>query len=170
MALNVDPCPQKKSATSHALISPIHSTPRSNSRTKCHQKKLFSFVLKFSREYVSLTSKLWTFEHITSLQKRFNIRPQCVYCSSHPLSVEKGFIKGETLRLLRTNPVNEIFELRKLEFVTRLLERGYPRELTENISAEVKFSSRNEALQNKTKRSRNVLSFITNFSPATPKT
>ena len=32
------PCPKKKSATS--LISPIHSMPRSNSRTKCHQKKI----------------------------------------------------------------------------------------------------------------------------------
>lgn len=110
------------------------------------------------------------FGRSNTLQKRFNIRTQCVYCSSHPLSVEKSFIKGETLRLLRTNPVDEIFELRKLEFLTRLLERGYPRELAENISAEVKFSSRNEALQSKTKRSRNVLSFITNLSPATPKT
>ena len=25
----------------NSFISPIHSTPRSNSRTKCHQKKLF---------------------------------------------------------------------------------------------------------------------------------
>ena len=88
--------------------------------------------------------------------------------SSHPLSVKKGFIKGETLRLLRTNSVKETFELRKLEFLTRLLERGYPRELAENILAEVKFSSRNEALQNKTKTSRNVLPFITTFNPATP--
>ena len=90
------------------------------------------------------------------------------FSSSHPLSVKKGFIKGEILRLLRTNSVKEIFELRKLEFLTCLLERGYPRELAENILAEVKFSSRNEALQNKTKTSRNVLPFITIFSPATP--
>ena len=40
-----------------------------------------------------------------------------------------GHIKGETLRLLRTNSVKETFELRKLEFLARLLERGYPREL-----------------------------------------
>ena len=69
------------------------------------------------------------------------------FSSSHPLSVKKGFITGETSRLLRTNSVKEIFELRKLEFLTCLLERGYPRELAENILAEVKFSSRNEALQ-----------------------
>ena len=101
-------------------------------------------------------------------QKRSNICTD--FCSSHPLNVKKSFIKGETLRLLRTNSVKETFESRKLEFLTRLLERGYPRELAENISAEVKFSSRNEALQNKTKTSRNVLPFIiTTFNPATPK-
>ena len=76
------------------------------------------------------------------------------FSSSHPLSVKKGFVTGETLRLLRTNPVKEIFELRKLEFL--------------NILAEVKFSSRNEALQNKAKTSRNVLPFIATFNPATP--
>ena len=90
------------------------------------------------------------------------------FSSSHPLSVKKGFVKGEALRLLRTNSVKKTFELRKLEFLTRLLARGYPRELAENILAEVKFSSRNEALQNKTKTSRNVLPFITTFNPATP--
>ena len=60
------------------------------------------------------------------------------FSSSHPLSVKKGFIKGETLRLLRTNSVKETFELRKLEFLARLLERGYPRELAENILAETR--------------------------------
>ena len=49
------------------------------------------------------------------------------FSSSHPLSVKKSFIKGDTLRLLRTNSVKETFELRKLEFLTHLLERGFPR-------------------------------------------
>ena len=79
------------------------------------------------------------------------------FSASHPLSVKKGFIKGETLRLLRINSVKESFELRKLEFLTRLLERGYPIELAENILTEVKFSSQNEALQNKTKASGKAL-------------
>jgi len=30
--------------------------------------------------------------------------------SCHPLGVKKGFIKGEALRLLRTNSLKEIFE------------------------------------------------------------
>ena len=70
--------------------------------------------------------------------------------------------------LMGTNSVKETFELRKLEFLTRLLERAYPRELAENILAEVKFSSRNEALQNKTKTSRDVLPFSATFNLATP--
>ena len=90
------------------------------------------------------------------------------FSSSHPLSIKKGFIKREISRLLRTNSVKEIFELRKLEFLTCLLERGYPRELAENILAQVKFLSRNEALQNKTETSTNVLPFITTFNPAKP--
>jgi len=35
------------------------------------------------------------------------------FSSSHPLSVKKGFIKGENLRLLKTISVKETFELRK---------------------------------------------------------
>ena len=62
------------------------------------------------------------------------------------------------MRLLRTNSVKETFELRKLEFLTRLLERGNPRELAANILAEV--NSHHETRLYKTKTSRNVLPFV----------
>ena len=75
--------------------------------------------------------------------------PYMQFPSCHPFNVKKGFIKGEALRLLRTKKVKEIFELRKLEFLTRLLERCYPRELAEKILTEVNFSSRSEALLTK---------------------
>ena len=71
---------------------------------------------------------------------------------SHPLGAKKGFIKGETLRLLRTNWVKDIFELRKLEFLTRLLKRGYPREHTENNLAsrsKIVITKRGSTKQNK---------------------
>ena len=70
------------------------------------------------------------------------------------------------MRLLRTNSVKETFELRKLEFLTRLLERGNPRELAANILAEV--NSHHETRLYKTKTSRNVLPFVTTLNPATP--
>lgn len=37
-------------------------------------EKMFSLILKFSKDHASLTTKFWMFKHITSLQKRFNIR------------------------------------------------------------------------------------------------
>ena len=48
------------------------------------------------------------------------------FSSCHPLNVKKGFIKGETLRLLRTNSIKEKFDSSKRDFKFRLLERGYP--------------------------------------------
>ena len=69
-------------------------------------------------------------------------------------SSRRQWIKGETLRSLRTNSVKETVELRKLELLTRLLEQGYPGELAGNILAKIKFSSRNKAIQNKTKTSK----------------
>ena len=38
------------------------------------------------------------------------------FSSCHPLSVKKGFVKGEALRLLRTNSAKESFEFKKLQF------------------------------------------------------
>ena len=57
----------------------------------------------------------------------------------------------------------------KRNFQSRLLERGYPRELVDKTLAEVVFSSGNEALKNKTKTSKNTLPFVTTFNPAVPK-
>ena len=77
-------------------------------------------------------------------------------------------MKVDPLCLLQTNTVKEPFELKKKEFLTRLIERGYPRELVETILAEVRFESRKRALQNKPKTSKKSLPFVTTFNPATP--
>jgi len=45
--------------------------------------------------------------------------------------MKKGFIKGKTLRLLRTNSVKENFESMKRDFQSCLLDLGYPLELIE---------------------------------------
>ena len=47
------------------------------------------------------------------------------FSSCHPFSVKKGFIKGETLRLLRTNSVNTKFQSLKRDFESRLLHFNY---------------------------------------------
>ena len=91
------------------------------------------------------------------------------FSSCHPLSVKKGFIKGETLRLLRTNSIKEKFESSKRDFKFRLLERGYPQKLVNKIQAEVDFSSRNSASKYKPKTSKNILPFVTTYNPGVPK-
>ena len=60
------------------------------------------------------------------------------FFSCHPLSVKKGFVKGEALRLLRTNSVKESFELKNIQFLTRLLERGYPKSFAEGYLSRIK--------------------------------
>ena len=57
------------------------------------------------------------------------------FSSCHPLSIKKGFVKGEALSLVRTNSVKKSFEFKKLQFLTRLLERGYPESFAEDIQS-----------------------------------
>ena len=59
----------------------------------------------------------------------------------HPFNTRKGFIKGEALRLLRTNSVKENFETSKRDFQQRLCERGYPLTLVHKILSEVQFNN-----------------------------
>ena len=68
------------------------------------------------------------------------------YSSCHPPGVSKGFIKGEALRLLRTNSSKTTFEENICNFRVRLRMRGCPRHLVGNILSEVKFTERESAL------------------------
>jgi len=90
------------------------------------------------------------------------------FSSAHPFNVKKGFIKGETLRLLRTNSDRESFEARKRDFQSRLFERGYPKDLVTDILSSVQFSSRQSSLENKPRTSKSILPFVTTYNPATP--
>ena len=58
--------------------------------------------------------------------------------------MKKGFIKGEALRLLRTNSSQVTFERNIRNFHNRLLERGYPAAILGKYLSEVKFADRNE--------------------------
>ena len=60
------------------------------------------------------------------------------------------------MRLLRTKLARENFEQSK-----RDLERGYPLTLVQEILTEVKFTNRNDALRNITKRIKKILPFVT---------
>jgi len=84
-----------------------------------------------------------------------------------PLSQrQEGLCKRRSFALTK-NKLGS-FEFKKLQFLTRLLERGYPKSFAEDILTEIKFSIRKTALQNKPKTSKKIIPFVTTFNPATP--
>ena len=69
---------------------------------------------------------------------------------------------------MRINSVKENFEKSKREFERRVYQRGYPLTLVQNILVQVQFTDRKEALRNKTKQIKEILTFVTTYNPAAP--
>ena len=90
------------------------------------------------------------------------------FSSSHPPGVKKGFVKGEALRLLRTNSSKTTFEDNIKKFKSRLLARGYPNNLIEKILSDVKFTERSSALKQKDNTPKQILPFVTQYQPSVP--
>jgi len=88
------------------------------------------------------------------------------FSSCHPPGVRKGFIKGEALRLLRTNSSAKTFIENINQFKACLRARDYPDSLVERIMSEVKFSARKSALQQRQRVRSKLLPFVTTFHPA----
>ena len=87
------------------------------------------------------------------------------YTSSHPPGVKRGFIKGEAIRLLRTNSSEKNFPKSLSNFKTRLLVRRYPKNLVERILSEVSFAGRQSALKQKKRTHEQILPFVTTYHP-----
>ncbi|CAH3019778.1 unnamed protein product, partial [Porites evermanni] len=91
------------------------------------------------------------------------------FSSCHAPGVKKGFIKGEALRLLRTNSSKAAFEENVENFRSHLRVRGYPDNLVNKILAEVKFTDRKSALQQKPQKVKNgLMPFVTQYNPSVP--
>ena len=90
------------------------------------------------------------------------------FSSCHPPGVKKGFIKGEALRLLRTNSSETAFTTAVSQFKTNLIQRGYPETLVSTTLEEIKFEGRNSALQQKRKENTRILPFVTQYRPSVP--
>ena len=90
------------------------------------------------------------------------------FSSCHPTGVKRGFVKGEALRLLRTNSSKKRFEENKNNFKAKLLERGYPENFIKNILSEVNFEDRGKALLQKEKENKRILPFVTQYQPSVP--
>ena len=88
------------------------------------------------------------------------------FASCHPPGVKYGFIKGEAIRLLRTNSSKKTFEENLTKFKQRLKSRGYPEKVIERSLAGVTFASRQSALTQKKKGQERLLPFVTTYHPA----
>ena len=107
---------------------------------KQHQTiKSTAEVFKTERDFSDTTVyKGEGFRNELVLDVRTHFKPtqtfQCTHFSTcHPPGVKRGFIKGEALRLLRTNSSKTFFEESVTNFKTQLLEtERMPRKLNSN--------------------------------------
>ena len=90
------------------------------------------------------------------------------FSSFNPHGVTKGLIKGEALRLLRTNSSAKSFFENTYNFKKRLRARVYPHNLIEKIHSDVKFTERKSALQENNEVGKKILPFVTTYHPAFP--
>ena len=103
-------------------------------------------------------------QYVTSLRGTFQYTN--LY-SCHPPDVTKGFIKGEALRLLRTNLSKTTFEANIKDFMFHLISKRYPVSLVKKHLSEVQFRDRHSALTQKNQTARKkILSFVTQYYPA----
>ena len=88
------------------------------------------------------------------------------FTSCHPPSVKNGFVKGEALRILRTNSSKDTFEENISKFKRHLRDRGYPRNLVEKLLSEIKFTRRGSVLNGNNKTQKDILPFLTQYRPS----
>ena len=86
--------------------------------------------------------------------------------SCHPPSIKNGFIKGEAMRLLRTNSSKTTFEESLMKFKQRLRTRGYPKTIIEKSLSGVNFATRPSALTQKKIANERILPFVNTYHPA----
>ena len=86
------------------------------------------------------------------------------FYSCHPPGVTKGFIKGEALRLLRTNSSEQNIQ----NFESRLKCRGYPTGVIKKHLSEVNFERKTKLEQKNKAAHKKILPFVTQYHPALP--
>ena len=138
---------------------------KTETQATTHTQKSSSLIHASTKEHdlkrnLSLTRVL-----ISSLLRHSSTR---ILNPVAPPRVKKGFVKGEGLRLLRTNSSQETFVENIRIFKLRLRARGYPNNLIDKTLSEVKFSNRKKALQENTKVRKEILPFVTQYNPSVP--
>ena len=121
----------------------------------------------------TIISKGQRFNKESVLDMRTHFKPTetfqyTFFTTCHPPGAKKGFVKGEALRLLRTNSSNKTFAQNITTFKNHLMEKGYPQNLINNTLTEVKFQERTQALLQRSKTKNAILFFVTQFHQAVP--
>ena len=127
--------------------------------------RLHFWIQLFTKAIDSTINPYWILKHISSLLKPFNT---CISPLATHQESKKGFVKGEALRLPRTNSSKTTFEDNIKKFKSRLLARGYPNNLIEKILSDVKFTERSSALKQKDNTPKQILPFVTQYQPSVP--
>ena len=83
-----------------------------------------------------------------------------------PPSVKNGLMKGEAMRLLRTNSSKTTLEESLVKFKQRLRTRGNPKAIIERSLSGVNFVARASALTQKKKADEKILPFVTTYHQA----
>ena len=86
--------------------------------------------------------------------------------SCHPPGVKNAFIKGEAMRLLRTNSSKTSFEESLVKFKQHLRIRGYPKTVIERSLSGVNSADRPSGLTQNKKAKERILPFVTTYHPA----
>ena len=116
-------------------------------------------TIKFTAEIFETEITFWTLvykgnrfitESVLDIRTHYKATETFQYThfsSCHLPGVKRGFIKGEALRLLQTNSTKATFEEKIKHFESRLIERGYPKNLVQRTLSEVIFENRKQTLQ-----------------------
>ena len=135
-----------------------HPTIKSTAEISCTDATfLDTTIYKDQRFYkVSVLDMRTHFKPTETFQYSF-------FTSCHPPGVKKGFIKGEGLRLLRTNSSIKTLEENIAKFKKYLMERGYPQNFINNALSEVRFEQRTQALLQQKETKKRIFPFITQY-------
>ena len=144
----------------------LWDTSKEEVNTFIEQANSYHPTIKFTaeisdKEITFLDTRIYKGEGLKKksiLDTRTHFKPtETFQYTCNPPGVKKGFIKGEALRLLRTNSSKETFEENINKFKQNLRLRGYPNNFIEKVLSEVKFSDRKSAFKEKTKARKEIL-------------
>jgi len=159
-------------------FSPFGTAKKKNEVDRfIEQANAFHPTIKFTAEIseneitfldtVVLKGERFTEKYILDIKTHYKPTETFQYThfgSCHPPGVKRGFIKGEAIRLLRTNSSKTTFEECLANFKRRLEARGYPKKYIERPLSEVTFDSRQSALKKqKQKMVERLLPFVTTY-------